>query len=618
MRLTNPSIGISAGFIFALALVVILSLAPTSTFADHEPAVPPIDVDGWARTPAPTIALETGYAGNGIIYTQDAQTGEFAGTLFFSEDGDNYYFAFELSDLVNDNSYGSGSSSIWGNRGHRLSDLVNSEHAKIRIESANGTYVFDFDFDYASGGPDSRGQTVVGPIESLGPIGGDGAVNELNSAVPFDPATDMEWATSLIWNINNVDDADGLGGNLSDSPSLPFTDSTPFTAGNIGFSGHSWIPELVYEWSVPKAVFGNEGLGDIVVNNVTISEVHNSPFRDPNPVPLPIVAVDKTSDPASGSEVFRGDEIAFAVTGANVGLTELGTVVITDDIDDNFAVIEATISDGGSLSGQDANGRGGIITWNAGTLAIGATITRTYIAVADPINSPLTQRLDVFNQAVFDFVANGSPGTIGTPVTNHYILPEPVLGISKAHSLAGPFAPGETVTYSVTFDNTGGAPATGTVVTDDYDETAGAITSISDGGSSDGNVITWNLGTLSPLDPPRVLTYQMVLAPATDGVFPEGTTDVLNTAAVISSETPRETAEDQIAVIADGEVGITKADSLNPDTASPGDSVVYTLTVSATGDATSADVIVTDDYDESSGTITAISDAGTDDGGAIT
>ena len=365
----------------ALVAAAIAAGGVFSAQAFHDPETLPIDIDGWARTPAPTIALEDGYAANGIIYTQDAALGNFAGTLFFSEDALNYNFAFELSDLVNDNSYGTGSNDIWGNRGHRLSDLVNSEHAKIRLESAaggglqGGEFVFDFFFDYAEGGEGSRGQTVTGPITSLGPNGGDGQVNELISAVAFDPATDMEWDTSLVWNINNVNV--GALDTLVDSPPLPFTDSVPFTAGGIGFTGHSWIEELVYEWSVPKAVFGPSGLGAIAVNNLTISEVHNSPFRAPNPQPLPILQVNKTADPESGSEVLRNDTITFSVTGTNVGLTDITSVVITDDIDPNLAVVEATISDSGTLSGQDGNGRGGTITWNIGTLAIGASITVT-------------------------------------------------------------------------------------------------------------------------------------------------------------------------------------------------------------------------------------------------
>ena len=552
---------------FAFVIVAILAFLALGIetaqpgFAAHDPDTLPIDVDGWARTPSPTIALEAGYAANGGIYTQDSQTGNFAGTLFFAEDSSgsindegNYYFAFELSDLVNDNSYGAGSTDIWGNRGHRLSDLVKSEHAKVRIESADGNFVFDFDFDYAEGGEASQGQTVVGPIVSLGPTGGDGKVNEQISAVPFDPAIDMDWDTSLVWNINNVDDADGLGGNLTDSPALPFTDANPFTAGGIGFAGHSWVQELVYEWSVPNAVFGESGLGVIVVNNVTISDVHNSPFRDPDPAPIPILSVDKTADPVSGSEVLRNDTITFAVSGTNVGLTEINSLFITDQIDPSLAVVVATIFNGGTPSGQDGFGRGGTITWDIGTLAIGANITVTYDAVADPEAFPLTERLDIFNQATFTFVANTFQGTIDTPVTNHFILPEPNPTIAKSHIGAGPFAPGATVSYTVTVENIGAAPSTNTVVTDDPDETyVASVLNISNSGSYDGNVITWNLGALSPLAGPQALTYDVVLQPAEAGSFPEGTTNVDNTASVVSDQTGPDTANDSIAVEADSD-----------------------------------------------------------------
>ena len=62
-------------------------------------------------------------------------------------------------------------------------------------------------------------------------------------------------------------------------------------------------------------------------------------------------------------------------------------------------------------------------------------------------------------------MANDFPGTVDTPVTNHFILPEPLLTITKGHSPAGTFAPGATVSYTVTVENIGAAPATNVVVT---------------------------------------------------------------------------------------------------------------------------------------------------------
>ncbi|MCH8282811.1 MAG: hypothetical protein IIC96_19280 [Chloroflexi bacterium] len=61
MTIALVAAAIAAGGLFA---------APPAQ-ADHDPETLPIDIDGWARTPAPTIALEEGYAANGIIYTQE-------------------------------------------------------------------------------------------------------------------------------------------------------------------------------------------------------------------------------------------------------------------------------------------------------------------------------------------------------------------------------------------------------------------------------------------------------------------------------------------------------------------------------------------------------------------
>ena len=107
-----------------------------------------------------------------------------------------------------------------------------------------------------------------------------------------------------------------------------------------------WIYETVYEWSVPKASFGTAGYGSIVV-----SEVHNSPVKSGNPVPVPVLTISKTSDPASGSDVVGGQTILYTVTASNPGTLALTNVVTTDAIDSNLTNLNPF--DGRTFAGTD-------------------------------------------------------------------------------------------------------------------------------------------------------------------------------------------------------------------------------------------------------------------------
>jgi hypothetical protein len=53
-----------------------------------------------------TGVVEAAYVIDGITYTQDQPTGEFAGLLYSAHDDDNLYFVFAQSPFINDNSYG--------------------------------------------------------------------------------------------------------------------------------------------------------------------------------------------------------------------------------------------------------------------------------------------------------------------------------------------------------------------------------------------------------------------------------------------------------------------------------------------------------------------------------
>ena len=119
-----------------------------AVFANH-PIDDPITVDGFVKDPL-TGVVEPAYTIDGITYTQDQATGEFAGLLDTAEDATTLYFAFEQSVFINYNTYGplsdTGGSIGWS-KDHKLKDLIQSEHIQFILTNDAGDPVYDFFID---------------------------------------------------------------------------------------------------------------------------------------------------------------------------------------------------------------------------------------------------------------------------------------------------------------------------------------------------------------------------------------------------------------------------------------------------------------------------------------
>jgi uncharacterized repeat protein (TIGR01451 family) len=77
----------------------------------------------------------------------------------------------------------------------------------------------------------------------------------------------------------------------------------------------------------------------------------------------PSITLTKSASPTS---VKAGDEILFAIEYRNTGKSSVADVVITDAIPAGSTLVAGSISGGGTVSG-------GAVTWNLGTVAVGAT-----------------------------------------------------------------------------------------------------------------------------------------------------------------------------------------------------------------------------------------------------
>ncbi|MGZ4590510.1 MAG: DUF7927 domain-containing protein, partial [Actinomycetes bacterium] len=245
--------------------------------------------------------------------------------------------------------------------------------------------------------------------------------------------------------------------------------------------------------------------------------------------------VDKTADPASGSVVGVGQRVTYTVTVRNTGTFAIDNEPAVDTLPSHVALVPGSITGGGTAS---VNGRS--ITWPV-SLAAGASATFTYQVTVDA-NAPA--RSELLNRVVF----------LGDEATTRHTVGERSLAIGKTVSPAGDAEFGGTLTYTMTVTAGGNMGQTNVVVSDYLPGyrpgTESGTTAYVDGSAAcdagtctpsyDGSakLLTWSLGDMAPGDT-RVVTFQVTIdTPEADADGGIPAVDIVNSAAVASTETP--------------------------------------------------------------------------------
>ncbi|WP_198677508.1 CshA/CshB family fibrillar adhesin-related protein [Leucobacter luti] len=187
--------------------------------------------------------------------------------------------------------------------------------------------------------------------------------------------------------------------------------------------------------------------------------------------PVPDLVISKTADPATGTPVATGEELTYTLTFDNSAGKAPATVDHSDDLSD--VLDDATFADGSltadaglAAAGPDA---GRILI--TGSVPAGETRTVSYRVTV----KPEAERLSEGNNSLANFLfAGDEPPEVcepGDPCTVH---PAPNLQLRKSvdpESLTTVSA-GETLSYTLTFDNSAGtAPAT----VDHRDDVSGVL-----------------------------------------------------------------------------------------------------------------------------------------------
>jgi uncharacterized repeat protein (TIGR01451 family) len=253
------------------------------------------------------------------------------------------------------------------------------------------------------------------------------------------------------------------------------------------------------------------------------SDQNPTPVCDTETVPVlaePSFTLEKVFSDENGGLIVPSDNICYTITYFNNGNADADNVVITDDPDENWVDVDVnTISDSGNYAG-------GVITWDIGTVGVGQGGSVSYCVTLKGPGAFAAGDTAVANTSCIGQVEQ-DPLACTTRVI--HVEAHPTFEVDKEADVETA-SPGDTVNYTITVCNDGNAAADNVTITDDPDENYIAnIITISAGGTYDGDIITWDIGTLNPGE-----CYQVNYSVALKGAdsFSEDTTPVLNTACV--------------------------------------------------------------------------------------
>lgn len=487
--------------------------------------------------------------------------------------------------------------------------------------------------------PDDAVLTVTAPV--LVAQKTDALLDDLNSNGGADPGETIRWSITVT-NVGNQTAknllfSDLVEDNLSIIPGSVTTDLGLVLEGNnpgdtliridLGAFAATAVANIQFDTRIADPM--PSGVNEVVnqgrftgsgINPVLTDDPDLPGLLDPTIVPIggvPLLRVQKVDNLQDDLDLSggpsAGDILRYTLTVTNLGNQAALNVRLTDSLEANLSLVvgSVTTDTGTILSGNGAGDED--IEVDLGDLnGGGTTATITFdIQIADPL-PPGTEQ--VANQALIladnhDDVPSDDPDRPGEDdPTVTGLGGAPILSAQKSAVLAvdadlsgGPSA-GDTLTYTVTINNSGNADAENTRFLDYPDP----FTALIDGTVTTdlGTVIVGNnggdqhvdieIGTLAPGGAPVTITFQVII----DNPLAAGVTQVVNQGVVESDGVPSVPTDDPglpgdqdptiTPVVAEPILVASKRDSLEIDVngngeADGGDRIRYTVTLANIG-----------------------------------
>jgi uncharacterized repeat protein (TIGR01451 family) len=411
------------------------------------------------------------------------------------------------------------------------------------------------------------------------------------------------------------------------------TDTVPGNTTFVSTTGGGTLAGSVVTWAIGALAAGGSGAVQLVVKvnsplaNGTI--ITNATYGiDSNETAPTAGAADTTtvtSAPSlqatkafsddNGGALKPGDVVTYTITVSNSGNADATGVLLTDPIPVNTTLVVGSLT---SDDPADVRTPGNPLTVAIGTLnGAGGTDSDVVITFKVRLASPLANGTTISNQGTVTAAGplslntdDPSTGAAGD-ATARAVVSAPVLSATKTvvDDNGGTLIQGDVVTYTVTVRNTGNADATNILLSDlipaNTTLVAGSLTSddVTDV-RTEGNPLLVDIGTLSGAggaDSDVVVRFKVMLAnPLAGGtvISNQASVTAAGPLSIVSDDpgTPAPNDPTSLTVVAAAPAltMLKTVQDLTSAVVHPGDTLLYTITVtnSGTGDATN--VIVSD------------------------
>jgi uncharacterized repeat protein (TIGR01451 family) len=300
------------------------------------------------------------------------------------------------------------------------------------------------------------------------------------------------------------------------------------------------------------------------------------------------------------TEVSPGETVGYTLSVRNAGPGIAINTVITDTLDPDSTYVDGSCTTTNLPTGATCSHTGGVITWTGFDLPANMTdfLTVEYqVTISDTASGTIRN--------VAEVVADNDPDGDQDEETVTVLDADVILQIEKSASVSEIEVGGNpAISYTLMYRNAGTTTANNVVIRDVLDPQVSYVTgscTVPSGGTcsetaAGSGIIEWNIPTLAPSNAFEMVTYEVLAEPTIQAG------DVIeNVVRITADEDPNGDQDDeQVIVVAPPApvIDITKSvDVGNGTTVEPGDTLVYTVTVSNTGNTDIFDLVVNDTLD---------------------
>lgn len=346
--------------------------------------------------------------------------------------------------------------------------------------------------------------------------------------------------------------------------------------------------------TISAQVPSSELAANAILNDATLSDDAGNVATDNHPVDITRLVDLNIAKSDLIDPVAAGQNLVYEIVVGNDGPSDASGVQITDALPPEVSLVSATFipATDGSCSGATCVPTDPV--HGAGVLAAGATAT-VQIEVAVPPDLPPGTTLN--NTATITSVEDPA-GTSASETTNSFN--EINLTIGKV-ATPNPVIAGETVTYTITFNNAGPSDAQLPEIVDTLPAevvfSTAAFVPASDGscshdGSGSGGAVTCIPNSLTAGQTVTVTVVGTVLASTADGA------DIINNVAGSAQDPADPTA--RISVLGDAVINVQREADLvanktvSPDPVRAGELVTYTIDVTNAGPSDASGIVALD------------------------